>query len=329
MKRRKFLGLVGGAVAMPLVARAQQVERVRRIGVLMGVSKEEPEGQARISALYAGLQALGWIDDRNIRIDVRWIGGSIDRIRADTAEMVKLAPDVIIANGTPLVDAVHKATQSIPVVFVLSNDPVGLGHVASMARPGGNITGFTFIELSLINKWGGLLKQMAPAVTGTALLFDPDTTPYYLPYLSSIEASSSSIPLELKSAPVRTLSELEGVIASIARGGNASLISPAGPFNIVHSRRIAQLAEKYRLPAISIYSQFATDGGLMAYGPDSRDVFRRSAEYVDRILKGESPADLPVQAPTKYSFSVNRRTAKALGLTVPPALLALADEVIE
>jgi putative ABC transport system substrate-binding protein len=329
MRRRKFLGLVGGAAAMPLVARSQQVERVRRIGVLMSISKEEPEGQARISALYEGLQTLGWIDDRNIRIDVRWAGGSIDRIRADTAEMVKLAPDVIIANGTPLVDAVHKATQSIPVVFVLSNDPVGLGHVASMARPGGNITGFTFIELSLINKWRGLLKQIAPAVTRTALLFDPDTTPYYLQYLSSIEASSSSIPLELKSAPVRTLSELEGVIASIARGGNAGLISPAGPFNIVHSQMIAQLAEKFRLPAIFIYSQFTTDGGLMAYGPDSRDVFRRSAEYVDRILKGESPADLPIQAPTKYSFSVNLETAKTLGLTVSSGLLSIADEVIE
>lgn len=329
MKRREFIRLLSSATAWPLAASAQQVERTRRIGVLMGVDKEEPEGRTRISAFYEGLRALGWIDNRNVQIDVRWAGGSADRIRADTADMVKLAPDVIVANGTPIVDAVHNATRSIPVVFVLSNDPVGLGHVASMAKPGGNITGFTFIELSLISKWVGILKQMAPAATRAALLFDPETTPYYLPYLRSIEVSPSSLPLEFKSAPVHNVSELEGLIELIARDGHGSLISPAGPFNIVHSRRIAQFAEKFRLPAISIYSQFALDGGLMAYGPDSRDVFRRSAEYVDRILKGESPADLPVQAPTIYNFSINLKTAKAFNLSVPPALLALADEVLE
>jgi putative ABC transport system substrate-binding protein len=327
MRRREFIGLLGGAAAS--WSPAARAQHVRRIGVLMGLNEGEPEGRARISAFYEGLRTLGWIDSRNIQIDVRWTGGSTDRNLADTADLVRLAPDVIIANGTPLVDTVHKATQSIPVVFVLSNDPVGLGHVASIARPGGNITGFTFMELSLISKWVGILKQMAPAVTRTSLLFDPETTPYYLPYLRSIESSPSTLPLELKGAPVRNVSELEGLIESIAQVGNGSLISPAGPLNIVHTRMIAQLAEKFRLPAISIYSQFATDGGLMAYGPDSRDVFRRSAQYVDRILRGESPADLPVQAPTKYSFSVNLKTAKALNLTAPPALLALADEVIE
>jgi putative tryptophan/tyrosine transport system substrate-binding protein len=327
--RRDFITLVGGAAAWPLAARAEQSERMRRIGVLMGVTEDEPEGQARISAFREALQSLGWIEGRNIRIEVRWAGGTIEGIRAHTAEMVKLTPDVIVGNGTPVVDALHKATRSIPIVFAQSNDPVGLGHVASMARPGGNITGFTFIDLSLIGKWLQFLADISPAVSRCALLFNPDTTPYYLPYLSSIDASPTSYPLELKGAPVRSTVELEGVIQTIAREGNGSLISPAGPFNVVHSRKIAQLAEQLRLPAISIYSQFAADGGLMAYGPDTRDIFRRSAQYVDRILKGESPADLPVQAPTKYIFSINLKVARTFGLNAPPLLVSLADEIIE
>jgi len=327
--RREFIFPLGGAAAAwPLAARAQQ-SRTRRVGVLMGVAEDEPEGQARISAFRDSLRALGWIDGRNVQIEVRWAGASIDRIRAHAAEMVRLAPDLIIANGTPGVDALHGATRSIPVVFALSNDPVGLGHVASMARPGGNITGFTFMELSLVGKWLEILKQMAPTVTRTALLFNPDTTPYYFSYLQSIETSSQSLPLEIKGMPVREPAELEGLIDRFASGGKAGLISPAGPFNVIHGRRIAQLAEQLRLPAISIYSQFATDGGLMAYGPDSIDVFRRAAEYADRILRGESPADLPVQAPTKFSFSINLKAAKSLGLSPPANLVALADEVIE
>ena len=330
MKRREFITLFGGAaVTWPLAARAQQPDRVRRIGVLMGVTKDEPEGQARIAALREGLQKLGWIDGRNIRIEERWADGGIDSVRTYAAEMVKLAPDLIVANGTPFVEALHQATRSIPIVFVLSNDPVGLGHIASMARPGGNITGFIFMELSLIGKWLELLKQMAPGLSRTALLFNPDTTPYYVPYLRSIETAPSPMPLELKGAPVRDAAELEGLIKSIAQEAGGSLISPAGPFNIIHDRAIAGLTERLRLPAISIYRQFVMDGGLMAYGPESADVFRRSAEYVDRILKGESPADLPVQAPTKFSFIINLKTAKLLGLTPPPTLLALADEVIE
>jgi putative ABC transport system substrate-binding protein len=330
MQRREFITLFGGAaVTWPLAARAQQPDRVRRIGVLMGVAKDEPEGQARIAALREGLQKLGWIDGRNIRIEERWADGGIDSVQTYAAEMVKLAPDLIVANGTPFVEALHQATRSIPIVFVLANDPVGLGHVASMARPGGNITGFIFMELSLIGKWLELLKQMVPGLSRTALLFNPDTTPYYVPYLRSIETAPSPMPLELKGAPVRDGAELEGLIESIAREAGGSLISPAGPFNIIHDRAIAGLTERLRLPAISIYRQFVTDGGLMAYGPESADVFRRSAEYVDRILKGESPADLPVQAPTKFSFIINLKTAKLFGLTPPPTLLALADEVIE
>jgi putative tryptophan/tyrosine transport system substrate-binding protein len=329
MRRREFIAVLSGATAWPLAARAQQSDRVRRIGVLMGVAKDEPEGHARIAALRDGLEKFGWIEGRNIRIEERWADGGIDSVRTYTAEMVKLAPDLIVANGTPFVEALHRATRSIPIVFVLSNDPVGLGHVASMAKPGGNITGFIFMELSLIGKWLELLKQMAPGVTRAALVFNPDTTPYYLPFLRSLEAAGSPMPLDLKGAPVRDAAELEGLIESIARDGGGSLISPAGPFNIIHDRAIAGLVERLRLPAISIYRQFVMDGGLMAYGPESADLFRRSAEYVDRILKGESPADLPVQAPTKFSFIVNLKTAKLLGLTPPPTLLALADEVIE
>jgi putative ABC transport system substrate-binding protein len=330
MRRREFITLLAGAgAAWPLAARAQATDRVRHIGVLMGVAKDEQEGQNRVAALRAGLENLGWIDGHNIRIAYRWTDG-IESVRAYTAEMVKLAPDLIVANGTPILDALHQATRSIPIVFVLSNDPVGLGHVASLAKPGGNITGFIFMELSLIGKWLDMLKQMAPGLTRATLLFNPDTTPYYLPYLRSIKTATSSLPLDLNGMPVRDAAELEGLIESIAReAAEGSLVSPAGPFNIIHDRTIARLAERFRLPAISIYRQFVVDAGLMAYGPDTADIFRRSAEYVDRILKGESPADLPVQAPTKFNFIINLRTAKSLGLTVPPTLLALADEVIE
>jgi putative ABC transport system substrate-binding protein len=329
MRRREFITFLGGMAAWLPAARAQQSGHVRRIGVLMGVARDEPEGQARIRALREGLEKLGWVDGHNLRIEERWADGGIDSVRAYTAEIVKLSPDLIVANGTPFVEALHQATRSIPIVFVLSNDPVGLGHVASLAKPGGNITGFIFMELSLIGKWLEILKQAAPGVTRSTLVFNPDTTPYYLPYLNSIEATPSSLPLALKGAPIRDAAELETLIQSIAREPGGSLISPAGPFNVIHDRTIAQLVERLRLPAISIYRQFAVDGGLMAYGPESADVFRRSAEYIDRILKGESPADLPVQAPTKFSFVINLKAAKLLGLTPPPTLLALADEVIE
>jgi putative ABC transport system substrate-binding protein len=329
MKRREFIALLSGAAAgLPLAARAQQAAgKVARIGVLMDTDERLPESQSRIKALREGLQQLGWIDGRNARIEVRWAAG-IDRIRDYTAEMIALAPDVIVANGTPFVDALHKATRSIPVVFVLSNDPVGLGHIASMAKPGGNITGFTFMELSLIGKWLGILKQMAPGGARSALIFDPETTPYYIPYLRAAD-TAPPLPLRLEGAPFRKAAEIEPWIGSFAREPGGSLILPASPFNVVNGRLIAQLAEQFRLPAISVYRQFALDGGLLAYGPEPAGIFRRSAEYVDRILRGASPADLPAQAPTKFHFVVNLKTAKTLGLNPPPTLLALADEVIE
>jgi putative ABC transport system substrate-binding protein len=328
MRRREFITFLGGAVAWPLAARAQQpAGKVARIGILMDTDEKQPESRSRIKAFREGLQQLGWAEGRNVQIEVRWATG-IDRIRDYTAEMIGLAPDVIVANGTPFVDALHKATRSIPVVFVLSNDPVGLGHIASMAKPGGNITGFTFMELSLIGKWLDMLKQMAPGVTRSALIFDPDTTPYYIPYLRAAE-TAAPLPLRLEGAQLHEAGEIEVWIGSFAREQGGSLISPAGPFNVVNGRSIARLAEQFKLPAISMYRQFALDGGLMAYGPDSSGIFRRSADYVDRILKGASPGDLPAQAPTQFHFVINLKTAKALGLTVPPTLLATADEVIE
>jgi putative ABC transport system substrate-binding protein len=328
MQRRNFIKFFGVATAWPLVARAQQLTgKAARIGVLMDSDENLPESQSRIKAFREALQQLGWTEGRNVQIEVRWATG-IDRIRDDTAAMIALAPDVIVANGTPFVDALHKATRSIPIVFVLSNDPVGLGHIASMASPGGNITGFTFMELSLIGKWLDMIKQMAPAVTRSALIFDPDTTPYYIPYLQATY-SASPLPLHLEGAQLRKAEEIDAWIRSFARDQGGSLITPAGPFNIVNGRSIARLAEQFKLPAISMYRQFALDGGLMAYGPEPDDIFRQSAGYVDRILRGASPADLPAQAPTHFHFVINLKTAKNLGLNPPTMLLATADEVIE
>jgi putative ABC transport system substrate-binding protein len=327
MKRREFITLLGGtAAAWPLAARAQRPDRVRRIGVLMPFAENEPEGQARVKAFRQGLADLRWTEGRNLQIEYRWAGAEISRIRTYAAELVGLAPDVVIANSTGVLAALHEATGSIPVVFVLVNDPVGLGYVASMARPGGNITGFSYIELSLVGKWLDLLKQIAPSVRRVTLPFNPDTTPYYPDFLRSLP---QSIAAEFEGTPVRDVTELERAIAAAARGSGGGLIIPAGPFIAANLQLIVRLAEQLNLPAVSIYRQYAVDGGLMSYGADTLDIFRRSASYVDRILKGEKPADLPVQAPTKYEFVINLKTAKALGLTVPPSLLAVADEVIE
>jgi putative ABC transport system substrate-binding protein len=328
MRRRDLITLLGATATWPMAAWAEQTPgKIARIGVLMDSDERLPETQSRINALRDGLRELGWIEGRNLQIDIRWASG-IDRIRDYTAEMIASAPDVIVANGTPFVDALHKATRSIPIVFVLSNDPVGLGHIASMAKPGGNITGFTFMELSLIGKWLGMLKQMAPGATRSGLLFDPDTTPYYLPYLRATD-TAPPLPLPLVGAPLRNAGEIEAWIGSFAREPGGSLISPAGPLNVVNGHLIARLAEQLRLPAISMYRQFALDGGLMAYGSEPAGIFRRSADYVDRILRGANPGDLPAQAPTQFHFVINLKTAKKLGLNPPATLLATAEEVIE
>jgi putative ABC transport system substrate-binding protein len=300
-----------------------------RVGVLMGPAENDPEVQARVAAFRDGLQKLGWIDGQNVRIDYRWGGGDNARFKAYAAELVDHAPRVIIANGTPAVAALSEATRTIPIVFAPIMDPVGLGYVDSFARPGRNITGFTYMDFSLIGKWLDMLKAMAPVTNRAALVHNPNTTPYWAAYLRSGEATAVSQSARLVGMPVRSAAELESAIAGFAREPGGSLVFPPDPFNVVHNERSARLAQHHRLPAASVNRRFAEVGGLAAYGPDLADTFRRSASYVDRILKGETPAGLPVQNPDKFEFVINLKTAKALGLDVPTELLATADEVIE
>jgi putative ABC transport system substrate-binding protein len=329
LKRREFFMLLGGAAAAWPISTHAQVERSRKIGVLMSLGQSDAEGQARIKAFLEGLQALGWIEGRNLQIDYRWGGGSTDRIRTYAAELVRLTPDAIVGNSTAVIDALHRETNSIPLIFVLVNDPIGNGFITSYARPGGNITGFTFLEVSLIGKWLELLKQTVPSTRRAALLFNPDLTPYLEEFLRSSEPMQRSTAISLQREPVHDLVEVERVIANATREPGGSLILPSDPFIVSNLRAIARLAEQFKVPAITIYRQYVVDGGLMSYGPDTPDIFRRSASYVDRILKGEKPADLPAQAPSIYNFVINLHAAKTLGIELPPTLLSLADEVIE
>jgi putative ABC transport system substrate-binding protein len=331
MLRREFLGVMGGAAATwPLRARAQQPERMRRIGVLMTVSENDPEGQARLDAMRQGLNQLGWTEGKNLAIEYRWAGGDIGRLRECTAELIGLAPDLIVANSTPALATLHAATTTIPVVFVMVVDPVGLGYIASLSHPGGNITGFTYMEVSLIGKWLDLLKGIAPAITRTAFLYNPDTAPFYTTFLRSFESAPHPKVMEFAGAPVLTSAELEATIASLARVPGGSLIVGADASNMVRREAILRLVAQYKLPTLSAYRQFAEEGALMSYGPDSEEIFQRSASYIDRILKGgEAPASLPAQAPTKFEFVINLKTAKSLGLSVPANLVALSDRVIE
>jgi len=331
MKRREFITLVGDAVAAwPLAAGAQQNDRMRRIGLLLGATEQhDPESQARIMAFRHGLGAFGWTEGRNIRIDYRFGGGDADRIQTHAAELVNSAPDLIIANSSPVVAALQRATRTIPIVFAIVNDPVGQGFVASLAHPAGNITGFTLIEFEMIGKWMELLKEMAPRIRRTTLLFNPVTAPYYPRFLRELGAVSTTLATELVAAPVQDKVDIEGAVAEVAREPGGGLITGADPFIVTNRALALSLAERYQLPAIYQFRLFAAEGGLMTYGPDSADIFRRSASYVDRILKGAKPADLPIQQPTKFEFVINLKTAKAIGLTIPPSLLARADEVIE
>jgi putative ABC transport system substrate-binding protein len=331
MRRRDFVALLGGAaVAWPLSARAQQGGRVRRLGLLVGAAEEhDPQSQARIMAFRQGLEALGWIEGRNIRIDHRFAGGDDSRIQTYVAELVNSAPDLIVANSPPVVAALKRATHTIPFVFAVVTDPVGQGFVTSMAHPAGNITGFTLIEFEMVGKWMELLKEMAPGIRRTTLLFNPVTAPYYLSFLRQLEAISTTLATELVAAPVQDKADIERAMAAVAREPMSGLITGADPFIFSNRALVMNLAERYQLPAIYQFRLFAAEGGLMSYGPDPNDIFRRSASYVDRILKGAKPADLPVQQPTKFELAINLKTAKALGLTVPETLLARADEVIE
>jgi len=325
MTRRDFITLIGGAAAWPLAARAQQAERVRRIGLLMGTA-DDREGQARVTALKQGLQEL---DGRNIQIETRFGGADIGRIRADAAELVALAPDVLVGGRTPVVRALRQATSSIPIVMAAVLDPVEQGLVSSLAHPGGNITGFMLIDFQMVGKWLEMLKEAAPGVSRAVLMFNPDTSPHYYVYLRSFEAEPRSIAVEVTAAPVRDTAEVEKVLAKLGRDPGGGLIVAPDVFTIVHYPLFITLAQQHRLPAVYAYRTYVAEGALMSYGPDPYDNFRRSASYVDRILKGAKPADLPVQQPTKFELAINLKTAKALGLQIPDKLLALANEVID
>ena len=328
MKRRAFITLLGGAAAAwPLAARAQQPNRMRRIGVFMNLASDDAEGQARNAAFLQGLQEAGWAVGRNVRIEYRWGAGDAELFRRYAAELVALAPDVILASGASMY-ALQQVTGEVPIVFVQVPDPVGAGIVLSMARPGRNATGVTPVEYGVSAKWLELLKEIAPRVTRAAVVRDP-AIPTGTGQLGAIQSVAPSFGVELSPVDVRDVREIEGTVAAFARGSNGGLIVTASALAVVHREVIITLATRYKLPAVFFLRSFVTDGGLISYGPDSMDQFRRAAGYVDRILKGEKPADLPVQAPTKYELVINLKTARALGLDVPPTLLARADEVIE
>jgi putative ABC transport system substrate-binding protein len=328
--RRKFLAtLLGGvAAAWPLVARAQQPERMRRIGLLMGVA-DDRDGQARVTAFKQGLQELGWTDGGNIQIETRFAGADAGRVRAHAAELVALAPDVIVGQTTPVIRALRQATSSIPIVVATVNDPVEQGFVSSLAHPGGNITGFSFIDFQMVGKWLEMLKEAAPGISRAVLMFNPDASPYYYVYLRSFEAEPRSVAIEVAAAPVRNTAEIQEAIAKLGRDPGGGLIVPPDLFTLVHQQLVIRLAQQHRVPAVYAFRTSVAQGGLMSYGPDPYDNFRRSASYVDRILKGAKPADLPVQQPTKFELAINLKTAKALGIEIPPTVIARADEVIE
>jgi putative tryptophan/tyrosine transport system substrate-binding protein len=329
MRRREFIMLLGGAAASwPLAASAQQEGRVRRIGVLLSFAADDPEALASVGAFLQGLQQLGWTDGRNVRIDYRMTAGDADRSRRYAAELVALAPDVILAMGISTVGPLLQANRTVPIVFANVIDPVGAGFVASMARPGGNTTGFTNYEYGMSAKWLELLKQIAPRVTRVAVMRDPSLTSGTA-MLAAIQAVAPSFGVELSPVDVRDAGEIERAVTAFARGSNDGLIVVPNPTANFQRELIVTLAAKHRLPAVYPYRYYITSGGLISYGPDPIDQFRLAAGYVDRILKGEKPADLPVQAPTKYELVINLKTAKALGLTVADTLLARADEVIE
>jgi putative tryptophan/tyrosine transport system substrate-binding protein len=328
LRRREFIALIGSAAAWPLAARAQQTERVRRIGVLMAQAADDSDGQARVAAFLQALQQLGWTEGRNVRIDYRWGGGDVDRIRRDAAELVALAPDVILAGGGQVMGPLREATQSVPIVFTQTADPVGAGFVATLARPGGNATGFTNFEYGVSGKWLEVLKEIAPGMTRAAVLRDP-TNPAGTGQWGAIQAVASLLGVEISPIDVRERGEIERGVTAFAAGSNSGLIVSSSGFAILHRELIIALAARHRLPAVYPFRFYAIGGGLISYGPDPIDPHRRAAGYVDRILKGEKAADLPVQAPTKYELVINLKTAEALGLTVRDALLARADEVIE
>jgi putative tryptophan/tyrosine transport system substrate-binding protein len=327
MKRRTFITVLGGAAAWPIAARAQQ-ERIPRIGVLSNLSENDPEARARDAAFVQGLQRLGWTNGRNVQIEYRYAAADPARFRSFAGELVALAPNVVLAYTSPAVAAFQQTTPSVPIVFASVIDPVGAGIVETLARPGGNATGFTVFEYGIAGKWLELLKETAPAVTRAAIIRDP-AIPAGIGQFAAIQAAAPSLGIEFRAIGVRDPAEIERGVAAFAHTANGGLIVTASVLATAHRQLIVEIAARYRLPALYPFRYYVTGGGLMSYGPDQVDQFRRAASYVDRILRGEKPADLPVQAPTKYELVINLKTAKALGLDIPPTVLARADEVIE
>ena len=312
---------------MPLASRAQ--ERIRRIGVLMGYAEEDPEAKLRLAAFVQRLASLGWDQGRNLAMDVRWTAGDVNKATLFAKELVALQPEVILANTTPVSAALRRETQSIPLVFVVVSDPVGSGFVESLPKPGGNMTGFVNLEASLVEKWAEMLKEIAPRITKVAVMFNPQTAAYAEYYLKPLQVAAPSLGLTISIATVRSIADIETAIAALGRESNSGLICMTDSFMTVHRKAVIELTARYEVPAISFVNVVAREGGLISYGVDISDLFLRSAAYVDRILRGAKPADLPVQNPVKFELTVNLKTAKALGLIVPPTLLARADELIE
>jgi putative tryptophan/tyrosine transport system substrate-binding protein len=329
VKRREFIAGLGGAAVRPLAVHAQQSERVRRIGLLMNFLETDNEGKARLAAFLQRMRELGWLEGRNLKLDSRWSGADVDRMRSFAAEIVVGRPDLVVAVGTPATSAVMRETRTIPIVFTQVSDPVGGGLVTSLARPGGNVTGFTLFEFSIGSKWLQTIKEIAPNVTRVAVLFNSTTAPYAPLYLRSVEDAASSFALGFSKLALNDTMTLERAIKAFAATPNSSLIVLTDTFTTVNRNQIIALAAEFHLPAMYPYGFFAHSGGLISYGVDTLEQYPRAAAYADRILKGEKPGDLPIQQPNKYELVINLKTATALGLTVPPSLLARADEVIE
>jgi len=332
VRRREFIGMLGGvaAIAWPLAARAQQSNQMRRIGVLMGSDESDPEAQSEITAFRRVFQDLGWTGGHNVRIAYRWSAGDTDQMRAFAKELLALRPDVVLGSTSPVVAALLRESRTVPIVFVRVADPVHSGFLHNLARPGGNVTGFAFFEPSLLTKWLELLKEIAPYITRVTAMFNPATAPSGgLDFLRLTKAAAASLAVELNAGPVHDVAEIERVVAAVAREPNGGLLNLPDVFLNVHRKLIIELTTRYRVPVIYQYRYCVTGGGLISYGPDVIDQYVRAASYVDRILKGENPAELPVQAPTKYELVINLKAAEVLGLAVSPTLLSRADEVIE
>lgn len=328
MKRREFIAAIGSAVAMPFAVRAQQSERVRRIGVLMPLGKDNPEAQARIAAFLQELQRLGWTDGRNLQVEYRWDTGDPNFHSKSAAELVTLSPDVILATATPAVAALQQATRTVPIVFAQVADPVSAGFVVSLAKPGGNMTGFTNIDYEISAKWLELLKEIAPHVTRVGVIRDPTITSAVGQY-AGVQSAARAFGMEVSTLGGRGAGDVERTVTEFGRGSNGGLISVANPLVVNNRSLIISLAARHRLPAIYPFRSFVANGGLISYGAEPIDAYRQAAGYVDRILKGEKPADLPVQGATKFELVINLNAARALGLTVPHSLLSRANEIIE